>query len=246
MSSSQPAPSSSDDAARPGPEESYREFRRPVLALALCTGTAGFLDAFAFLRYGTFVANQSGNLIFLGIGPVGWHQDWPASGASLLAFAAAAGVVSWIRSLPGRWSPALRGLGATALTLSLWTFLNVLLHYGQHGPVSRAVLAAAGGLATGAFTTLFVRTAGVTTTITYQSGTVVKTGGHIVRWVAPGTDRDRARQASLLGLLTLVCYSVGGGIGAVAQQQQPHWVPAWGLLALVPVALLVRRARVGT
>ncbi|WP_433349891.1 YoaK family protein [Micromonospora sp. CA-111912] len=246
MSSSQPAPPSPDDPARPGPEESYREFRRPIAVLALCTGTAGFLDAFAFLRYGTFVANQSGNLIFLGIGPAGWHPAWPAAGASLLAFAGAAGVVSWIRSLPGRWSPALRGLGATALGLSLWTFLNVLLHHGQDGPVSRAVLAAAGGLATGAFTTLFVRTAGVTTTITYQSGTVVKTGGHIVRWIAaPGTDRSRARQASLLGLLTLVCYSIGGGIGAVAQQR-PHWVPAWGLLALVPVALLVRRVRAGT
>ncbi|NBE80047.1 YoaK family protein [Micromonospora rubida] len=235
---------SSDDPAQSGPAESYREFRRPILVLALCTGTAGFLDAFAFLRYGTFVANQSGNLIFLGIGPAGWHPDWPASGASLLAFATGAGVVSWIRALPGRWSPALRGLGATAFTLSLWTFLNVLLHHGQHGPASRVVLAAAGALATGSFTTLFVRTAGVTTTITYQSGTVVKTGGHLVRWLAPGSDRDRARRASLLGLLTLVCYSVGAGIGAEAQQQ-PQWVPAWGLLPLVLVALLVRRVRVG-
>ncbi|MFD0782840.1 DUF1275 family protein, partial [Micromonospora azadirachtae] len=163
------------------PTDSYREFRHPLPALVLATCTAGALDAFAFLRYGAFVANQSGNALFLGIGPAGEHPAWPVSAASLLAFAASAGVVSWLRS-PARGAKApLVDIAATEVAMIIWAVLNVALSYGRHGPTARVVLGAAGAVALGSLTPLLTRTAGTHTTITYQSGTTTKTGEHAVR-----------------------------------------------------------------
>ncbi|MEU8209913.1 YoaK family protein [Micromonospora sp. NPDC049044] len=227
----------------PDPQDAYREFRHPLLVLAVTTGIAGFVDAFAFLRYGAFVANQSGNAVLLGIGLAGRHAAWPESAASLVAFATGTGVVSQVRAARSRWSPALRGLGSAVLTLALWAVLNALLHHGRQGGWQRIALAAAGGLAMGALATLFVRTAGVTTAITYQSGTVDKIGERIGRWLAgPDTGRKRARQGAFLGLLALTCYAAGGGLGTIAQQR-PLWVPAWGTLALAALSFLLRSGR---
>ncbi|MEU8165497.1 YoaK family protein [Micromonospora sp. NPDC049004] len=228
------------------PQDASREFRYPLLVLALTTGIAGFVDAFAFLRYGAFVANQSGNAVLLGIGLAGRHAAWPESAASLIAFAAGTGVVSQVRAAPSRWSPSYRGLGCAVVALALWAVLNVLLHYGRHGGWPRIALAAAGGLAMGALATLFVRTAGITTAITYQSGTVDKIGERIGRWLAgPDTGRRRARHGTFLGLLALTCYAAGGGLGTMAQEQ-PLWVPAWGALGLSALAFLVRSGRART
>ncbi|SCL73092.1 Uncharacterized membrane protein YoaK, UPF0700 family [Micromonospora peucetia] len=240
MGDSQP----STNGGTSDPEDSYREFRHPLLVLALTTGIAGFVDAFAFLRYGAFVANQSGNAVFLGIGLAGRHATWLESAASLVAFAVGTGVVSQLRAAHSRWSPSVRALACALVALSLWAVLNALLQYGRQGGLPRIALAAAGGLAMGALATLFARTAGITTAITYQSGTVAKTGERVGRWLAgPGTARRRARQGIFLGLLALTCYAVGGGIGTVTQQGQPRWVPAWGALALSTAALLLRQTR---
>ncbi|MFG1889270.1 YoaK family protein [Micromonospora sp. NPDC049051] len=237
------SPRSSTGRDAPDPDDSYREFRRPLLVLALTTAIAGFVDAFAFLRYGAFVANQSGNAIFLGLSMAGRHPTWPESAASLVAFAVGTGVVSQVRAARSRSSPSARGLAAAVLAMSLWAVLNVLLRYGHQGGLPRVTLAAAGGLALGALATLFARTAGITTAITYQSGTVAKTGERVGRWlVGPGRGRSRARQGALLGLLGLTCYAAGGGVGTVAQER-PLWVPAWAALALSTVALLLRQVR---
>lgn len=237
---------------RPGPprpadprgadlEDSYREFRLPLLVLAVSTFVAGLLDAFAFLRYGVFAANQSGNAVLLGVGLAGEYPAWPGAAASLVAFAAGAGATSRLRAARGRRAPAARGLAAAVVTVWLWAALNVLFEYGRGGPHPRVGLAAAGGFAMGCLATLFVRTAGIATTITYQSGTVAKTGERLAAWLTgPGVDRSAARRAALLGLLTLACYTAGGGVGTLAQQR-PLWVPAWGSLALVAVAPLLRR-----
>lgn len=225
------------------PQDVYREFRHPLLVLALTTATAGFVDAFAFLRYGAFVANQSGNAVLLGIGLAGRHAAWPESAASLIAFAAGTGVVSQIRAAPSRWAPSSRGLACAVAAMALWAALNVLLHHGRQGGWARVGLAAAGGFAMGALATLFARTAGIATAVTYQSGTVAKLGERVGRlMVGPDAGRSRARQGIFLGLLALTCYAAGGGLGAVAQED-PLWVPAWGTLALSTLSLLVRVRR---
>ncbi|WP_433393568.1 DUF1275 family protein [Micromonospora sp. KLBMP9576] len=234
------------DAASAGagdPQDSYQEFRYPLAVLALTTGVAGFVDAFAFLRYGAFVANQSGNAIFLGIGVAGRHPTWFESAASLVAFAAATGVVSQLRHARSRWSPAARALAAAVAAMAFWAGLNALLHHGHQGGLPRIALAAAGGFAMGALATLFARTAGITTAITYQSGTIAKTGERVGRWLAgSGAERSRARQGTFLGLLALTCYAVGGGVGTVAQAH-PLWVPVWGALVLSALGLLLRPVR---
>ena len=221
--------------------DSYREFRHPLVALVLTVATAGALDAFAFLRYGAFVANQSGNAVFLGIGPAGSHPEWPSAAASLVAFAAGAGGLTWLRGTPRRWSAPVVGVVAVELAMVLWAALNALLGYGRHGPVSRAALAGAGALAMGGLTTLFSRTAGIATTITYQSGTTAKTGERAVRWVVgEGAARAHARTGTLLGLLAIASYAAGGAVGTVAQRQ-PYWVPLGGTLALTALLLIARR-----
>ncbi|MFF5179618.1 YoaK family protein [Micromonospora sp. NPDC000316] len=228
--------------SQPDPQDAYRVFRYPILALAVTTATAGFVDAFAFLRYGVFVANQSGNAIFLGIGPAGRHPAWPAALTSLVAFGAGAGVVARLRAMGPPRTSATRGLAATVIAMAVWSAVNVLLEYGRTSPQSRAVLAAFGGLAMGSLATLFVRTAGVATTITYQSGTVAKTGERIVSWIAgSGNKRSQARKGSLLGLLTLATYAVGGALGTLAQQW-PLWVPVWATLVLAAMAPALRRS----
>ncbi|MET7876104.1 YoaK family protein [Micromonospora profundi] len=223
------------------PQDAYGEFRYPILVLAVTTSTAGFLDSFAFLRYGSFVANQSGNVLFIGVGAAGRQPAWPAALASLVAFGIGAGLVTRLRAAGTVRTSAARGLAAAVVATAAWSAVNVLLEYGRSGPQSRAALAALGGLAMGSLATLFVRTAGVATTITYQSGTVAKTGERIVGWIAgPGNSRSQARKGSLLGLLTLAAYAVGGALGTLAQQR-PLWVPVWATLVLAAVALALRR-----
>ncbi|MGC5028574.1 YoaK family protein [Micromonospora sp. DT229] len=222
------------------PADVYREFRHPILVLGASTVVAGTLDAFAFLRYGAFVGNQSSNVLFLGVGPAGGHPAWPTAAASMVAFVVGTGLTTRLRAVQSRWTPVSRGLALAVATVALWGALNVVFEYGRDNPRLRALLAAVGGFAMGALATLFVRTAGIATTITYQSGTVAKTGERIVGWLlGPPQGRGRARKGFLLGLLTLAGYACGGGIGTLAQQR-PLWVPAWATLALLAVAPLIR------
>ncbi|MFD6612110.1 YoaK family protein [Micromonospora chalcea] len=224
-----------------GPADSYREFRYPLAALVLAVVTAGALDTFAFLRYGAFVANQSGNAIFLGMGPAGGHSTWPVSAASIVAFATAAGLVSLLRGRTGSTAAPLVDIAVTEIAMVVWTVLNLALAYGRDGTASRVLLAAAGAAAMGSLTTLASRTAGIATPITYQSDTTTKTGERAARWLlGPTAGRARARRGTLLGLLALVSYSVGGAVGTLAQHR-PRWVPLWGTLALALLVLLLRR-----
>ncbi|MFJ8832250.1 YoaK family protein [Micromonospora aurantiaca] len=223
--------------------DSYREFRHPLAALVLAVVTAGALDAFAFLRYGAFVANQSGNAIFLGMGPAGGQPTWPVSAASIVAFATAAGLVNLLRRRTRPTAAPLVDIAVTEAAMVVWTLLNLALAYGRHGTASRVLLAAAGAVAMGSLTTVATRTAGIATPITYQSGTTTKIGERAARWLfGPAADRGRARRGTLLGLLALVSYSVGGAVGTLAQHQ-PRWVPLWGTLALAVLILLLRRHR---
>ncbi|MFF0100584.1 YoaK family protein [Micromonospora sp. NPDC005257] len=224
-----------------GSADSYREFRHPLAALVLAVVTAGALDAFAFLRYGAFVANQSGNAIFLGMGPAGAHPAWPVSAASIVAFSTTAGLVNLLRDRARQTTAPLVDIAVTEVAMVVWTVLNLALAYGRHGMPSRVLLAAAGAVAMGSLTTVATRTAGIATPITYQSGTMTKTGERAAHWLfGPTAGRSRARRGTLLGLLALISYSVGGAIGTLAQHR-PHWVPLWGLIALAVLVLLLRR-----
>ncbi|MGC4896625.1 YoaK family protein [Micromonospora sp. DT31] len=232
---------SAPPAGQPGPTDSFREFRHPLTALMLAVVVAGALDAFAFLRYGAFVANQSGNAVFLGIGPAGEHPAWPVSAASLVAFATSAGLVDLLRHRARPAVAPLVDIVVTEVGMAAWTVLNLVLAYGRDGMGSRIALAAAGAVAMGSLTTVATRTAGVATPITYQSDTTAKTGERAARWLlGPHAGRARARRGTLLGLLALGSYTIGGALGTLAQHQ-PRWVPLYGTLGLAALILLLRR-----
>jgi uncharacterized membrane protein YoaK (UPF0700 family) len=78
----------------------WRGRRRPVAVLLLLTAVAGGLDAITFLEVdGVFVANQTGNLIFLAMGVAGTHTaNTGAAAMSLLGFVG--GVALGCRLLP--------------------------------------------------------------------------------------------------------------------------------------------------
>jgi uncharacterized membrane protein YoaK (UPF0700 family) len=224
-------------------QDARAEFRIPLLALVVTTGVAGFLDAFSLLRYGAFVANQSGNVVHIGMGLAGWHPHWPTAAASLVGLAVGTGTMSRLRRGHGRWAPAARTLAGTIAALAIWAVLNSVLHTGMHSEVARLALTALGGYAMGNLTTLFSSMRGLAATITYQSGTVAKLGERAARSLAgPGGGRSRARWGVFIGLLGLLGYGGGGAIGAVAQVF-PVWMPVWALLALLLLMTTLNRGQ---
>ncbi|MFB9185917.1 DUF1275 family protein [Dactylosporangium sucinum] len=209
----------------------------------MATAVAGLMDALALTRYGVFVANQSGNLIHVGMGLAGHDPLWPASAASIGAFGVGAGIASRVRRVRGP-DPAVVEFGLALAALILWAVVDAALDRGVPGaPGPRAVLAAAGAFFMGCFGGLFVRTAGIATTITYHSGTVMKTGERLVAWMTgSGQARRKASQGAALGLLGLAGYVSGAFLGTLSSNR-PMLTFALVLLVLVALMLTLRSLR---
>ncbi|WP_327010483.1 DUF1275 domain-containing protein [Dactylosporangium sp. NBC_01737] len=225
-------------------------FRAPFLALALAAGVAGILDAFALTRYGVFVANQSGNVVHVGMGLVGHDPSWPASVASMAGFATGAGVAFRLRGRggPDHRSPAAVELCMTIGALLLWAGIDVALDRGPVAGVRWVVLVVIGGFSMGCMSALMVRSAGTAVNATYQSGTVAKTGERIAAWITgTGPARTGARHASLLGSIGIAGYATGGGVGALTQRH-PVWTfaVAVSILCMLLLSLTARRPQPGT
>ncbi|MEV0130397.1 YoaK family protein [Dactylosporangium sp. NPDC050688] len=227
-------------------EDSRAEFRLPLLALAVATGVAGLMDALAVTRYGVFVANQSGNLVHVGMGLAGRDPLWLASACSIGAFGLGAGVAFGVRRIcdPGhRPDPAVAGFCLALVALLLWAVVDAAFDRGAPGLDRRAVLAATGAFFMGCLGGLFARTAGIATTITYQSGTVMKTGTRVVAWIAgSGEARRKASQGVLLGLLGIGGYVSGSFVGALAGGR-PMLTFALAAAVLVALMLTLRSLR---
>ena len=89
---------------------------------------------------------------------------------------------------------------------------------------------------------LMVRSAGTAVTTTYQSGTVAKTGERIAAWITgTGPARARARHASLMGVIGIVGYATGGGVGALTERH-PVWTFVVALSILLLLLLLTTRS----
>ncbi|MGW0434367.1 DUF1275 family protein [Micromonospora sp. NPDC003197] len=240
-----PAPGGSD-ASRWQDAES--EFRQPVLALALATGVAGYVDAFSLLRYGVFVANQSGSLIHLGMGLAGHFPGWPAALASIVGFGLGGGLAHLLRRRveSHRRAPPGPQLVVVIGVVLLWAGLEQALavRHGQFGLAQRVPLAAVGAIGMGMHAVLFVRTAGVKTTTTYQSGTVLNTGENFVNWLRHSDRRRSSNRRWLLGFVGTGCYAAGGGFGALVTPW-PVWVFVGAVAGLVVLLGIVRPPRFG-
>jgi uncharacterized membrane protein YoaK (UPF0700 family) len=94
----------------------------------LLSAVSGFVDGLAYLRFGVFVANMSGNVILLGLGAGGaLPQGWLVL-VSTTAFAVGAGVGIWVRALGRR-----RGAReATMVPVLLQCLLLLAVTVGSH------------------------------------------------------------------------------------------------------------------
>jgi len=228
-------------------QDAESEFRYPVLALALATGIAGFVDAFSLLRFGVFTANQSGNLIHLGMGLAGHFPVWPAALASIVGFGLGGALAHLLRHRveSSRRAPPGPQLVVVIGAILLWAGLYEALAVRHLGLAQRVPLAAVGAVGMGMLAVLFVRTAGVKTTTTYQSGTVLNAGENFVSWLRRSDRRGPSSRRWLLGFLGIGCYAAGGGGGALVTPW-PVWVFAGAVAGLVTLLTIVRPPRFGT
>jgi uncharacterized membrane protein YoaK (UPF0700 family) len=211
----------------------------PALVVAmLLAAVTGFVDAIAFDRFlGVFVANQSGNAVFLGmaIGGSAVSTVWrPAT--SMVGFALGIVVGQLVRQRA-------RGprLGAWLLVCEVVLFLVVIV---ISGPIDRVHLIGGGegfvlivltSMAMGVQTEVIRRVAGTAVATTYQTGAIARLGESISRLVSR-TARLREEREVVVLLLVLAAYVGGAASGAAAPGE---WRWSMVLAAAVTAGLAV-------
>src|SRR4051812_15567878 len=212
----------------------------PALVVAvLLAGITGFVDAVAFERFlGVFVANQSGNAVFLGmaIGGSSVSTVWrPAT--AMVGFAVGIVVGELVRR-------RVRGprLGAWLLVCELALFVLVIL---ITGPIDRVHLVDGGegfvlivltSMAMGVQTEVIRHVAGTAVATTYQTGAIARMGEAISR-VVSRTARLREEREVVVLLVVLAAYVGGAAVGAAAPGEW-RWSMALAAVVVAALALL--------
>ena len=199
---------------------------------------AGFVDAVGFSRvFGVFPANQSGNVIFLGMalgGSPGVPSAW-RSGLAIVSFAVgtAVGLV-----IARRVADRRRHVVLLAVEFALLLALAIVA-----GPITSdlivdgalsAVLLVLAGVAMGVQTDVISRLAGVGMSTTYQTGALTHIAQDVVGLVERGfADAPRRQHRLSLGVLSVVfgAYLLGAVVGAGPGRS------AWALYA-PPIVVL--------
>ena len=187
-----------------------------LVAMVLAV-VAGFVDAVVFLHVvGVFPANQSGNVVFLGlsIGGASPAPGW-APPVAIAAFMVGAAVGRWstVRVGPRRGAPTLLGLELVLLA----ALAVVLVASGENEPftttAAQVAALAAAALAMGLQTDIIRTVAGVAVSTTYLTGAIARIGETI--GMPPG-GRERESERRLVGVLSavLIAYSGGAALGA--------------------------------
>ena len=216
-------------------------FRAPVIVLALLAVTAGFADGYALTRFDVFVANQSGNVVRIGMGVVGEYAAWDLALLSMLGFAAG-GMASWLlaRVATARGLPVhvVRLFAVAVLVLAWWVAVIGVDERQEAGRLSAFV----GAAAMGVVATILTHVSGVQAQPAYQSANVLSSAQGLLDWLLRSDPVHRTgRLVALVGGLTLGCYALGGALGAAMAGLGPGAV----LVVLAPLVaslLLSRRA----
>ena len=216
-------------------------FRAPVLVLALLSLTAGFADGYALTLADVFVANQSGNVVRIGMGAVGEYPAWDLALLSMLGFAAG-GMASWLLAKVAtarRWPVHIvRVLTVTVLVLVWWI---VVIGVDQGQEVGR-LSAFVGAAAMGVVATILTHVSGVSAQPAFQSANVLSSAQGLLDWATRHDPIQRTgRRLAALGGLTLACYALGGGLGAVAARASASALLVV-LAFLIGCLLLARRS----
>lgn len=214
------------------------EFRYPLLALALTTAVAGLIDAFTLLRYGVFTANQSGNVVHVGMGLSGRFPQWLVAAASIVGFGLGGVAAGRLRRLSAT-SPPVTELVGVITVLALWAMADILLDSGRGERRYQVLLAALAAVGLGLLARLFVRTAGVKTSTTYQTSTVLNATRALSEWIGSRGHSPDAARRWMLGLVGIAGYAVGGAVGAVAQRSGA-WVFVFAIAVVAALLAVVR------
>ena len=214
--------------------------RRPTASALVLAAVAGYVDAFVYLRVAdVFIANQSGNIVRAGMGIFGEYDAWPLALLSMTGFAIGA-VLSWLLGVPGArrgWVLIRVRLLATSVVLGLWWVAVILVgNNDQKGILCSLV----GGMALGILASIIPEIAGTPMQPAFQTATVLNGARGLVQWVV-GTGELKAdgRRLAMLGALTILCYGLGGALGAFAIRLGSTAVLI-GLLLPVVALLLTR------
>lgn len=209
-------------------------FRLPVLALALLTIVAGFADGYALIRYDVFVANQSGNIVRVGMGLVGNYSAWDLAVAAMLGFGVGA-MIGWqLRSWAGeRITLLVRGrLLAVATLIAAWAVVVVTANSSRSIGLASAFL---GATAMGTMASVLTHVAGVQAQTTFQSATITRAAQGVLDWAARRDPAHRTgRTLALISAMTLACYAGGGAVGSVMAGLSAITL----LLALLPLTVV--------
>jgi uncharacterized membrane protein YoaK (UPF0700 family) len=200
------------------------------VALAVITG---YVDAVGFARLiGVFPANQSGNLVFLGmaIGGRGPTAGWrTATAIACFAFGAAVGFLLGRRLGPRRRGPTLLG-AEVVLLLAVIAISGPLHHDHVKSGFKGWMLIVLTSLAMGVQTEVIRHVAGVVVATTYESGALVRVGEVISALFFQGRDARYAKQLGVLGSV-IAAYVGGAAIGATA-------IGGWRWPLVLPCAVL--------
>ena len=216
-------------------------FRAPALVLALLSLTAGFADGYALTVADVFVANQSGNVVRIGMGAVGEYPAWDLALLSMLGFAAG-GMASWLLARAGDARhlpvPVMRLLAVVVLVLAWWLAVIGVDERQESARLSAFV----GAAAMGVVATILTRVSGVSAQPAFQSANVLSSAQGLLAWASHSDPEHRTgRRLVALGGMTLACYALGGGLGAVAARTSASALLVV-LALLIGCLLLARRS----
>jgi uncharacterized membrane protein YoaK (UPF0700 family) len=204
-----------------------------LMVSVVLAAVTGFVDAVGFASFlGVFPANQSGNLVFLGMA-IGGHGPAPgwrtATAIVCFGIGAAIGFVAGRRLGNRRRGPVLLGsellvlLGVIAITGPL------VADHPEHGFAGWAVIALT-SIAMGVQTEAIRHVAGVAVATTYESGALVRVGELISAPFRQGGEPRYAKHLAVLGSV-VVSYVAGAAIGVTS-------IGRWRWSLFVPCAVL--------
>ena len=199
----------------------------------LLAGITGFVDAVGFASLlGVFPANQSGNLIFLGMA-IGGHGPTPGwrTATAIVSFGvgAAIGFLAG-RRLGGRWrGPMLLGSELLVLLVVIVITGPIVVDHVEQGFTGFVVIALT-SLAMGVQTEAIRHAAGVAVATTYETGALVRISEVMSAPFRQGGEPRYAKHLVVLSSIILA-YLGGAAIGATTIGRG-----RWSLL--VPCAVL--------
>ena len=206
------------------------------MALALSVVLAaitGYVDAVGFASLlAVFPANQSGNMVFLGMA-IGGHGPTPGwrTATSIVCFGigAAVGFVAGRKIGNRHRGPVLLGSEMVVLLVVVAITGPIVVNHPARGLTGWTVIALT-SLAMGVQTEAIRHVAGVAITTTYESGALVRVGEMVSAPFRQGREARYAKHLVVLGSV-IFSYVVGAAIGATS-------LGRWEWSLLVPCAVL--------